>query len=515
MRAVLLMFVLLSASPPQAYAQKDPATVRRAQEAVDRGDRFFDDKKFEEAIAEYTGALAILSHPDLVWNIARAHEELKRHTQALAFYERYRAMKISAADKAAAEAKITALEAAAARVETGRLIITTPSENARIQVGKTAVGKANRVDLPLKPGRYRIRVELADHTPFETVVRVRAGEATEVHAKLVREAQRAVIIVKVGAPGAKVSIDGGRPVAAGIPIPVAAGAHKIEVKAPGRALFTTLVDAAAGEKKTVAVELGPVIAPDSYPDWSGTYTLTGLFGGELVLAHEAATGRITGRLTAAGSRRLKRYRQKTCGGAEQLTWRAQWVAEITISGVNATLELSGGAISECSCASLCSVEAGAKASLFALPGREGLVGSSDVVVLRKPLVGKAASPWRIVKRGSLDGSWDVVLWDGRATPGDALTLKDGAGALRRRFTGRVSSWKRASCPGQDTFEQWVEYRVMFNGPNMLFAAGVEASCSCPGGCVVPRQLGGVPLRQLVLPRYLVGNRIIFRRKREK
>ncbi len=513
---ILMALVTVCAAPADAQ-RRDTSKVRRAQQAVDRGDKFFDEKKYEQAIAEYTQAIAILPHPDLVWNIARAHEELKQYTQAIALYERYRTMDVPAADKAAVDDKIRALRQAAARQSTGQLVVVTSSRDAVVKLGKATIGTGKMIKAPLKPGRYRLRVELVGHVPFEQMVRVEPGKVRTVEAALKRAEKRAVMLVKVNVDGAMVSFDGGRPVSVGIPVPVSGGAHKLRVTAPNRAPVERLLEAAPGERKTIVIEMGPEVAPDSYASWSGEYVVIPLgdtaadavmSAGRLTLTEES--GRVGGKLTVARERTLKAWRRPDCGGAEKLTWTASWKADMRVSGTAAQLAFSGGTISDCSCARWCTVESSASAAMYALPGREGVV-SKTAVVLRAGVVGEATSPWHTGK-AAVTGHWQGLLWEGRPGSNRVEFTSESKGVFWRRVTGRVPSWKRSSCPGATEFEQWVTHVATWSAPHLRLAEPNEDSCSCGDICGTPPAIKQVhELKRLLIPRYLVGDGIILRR----
>ncbi len=165
-----LSLTLLTAAV--ATAKDDPRA--RAQGHIDRGDQLFEGRKFEEAIAEYTAALALQSHHDLIWNIARAHEELGRLKDAIALFERYFGMDPPEADRALASARLATLRTRLQTEARGRLVVNT-SEGAIIAVGGVVLGKGPRLEKELAPGRYRIAVTFASGAIREETLRVPPG----------------------------------------------------------------------------------------------------------------------------------------------------------------------------------------------------------------------------------------------------------------------------------------------------------------------------------------------------
>lgn len=515
----LLLLALALPAPAAAQGRK----VREAQSFVDRGDQLFDHKRYEQAIAEYTRALAIVPHADLVWNIARAHEELSQHKQALAFFEQYAGMKVGVEDKTAADAKIAAMKAALTAARTGRLVVTTGSAGAVVLVGGVEVGRGATVRAVLKPGRYRVKVELAGHVPFESVVRIQpAGEET-IAATLKRAEPRAVLVVETGVPGTTVSVSGGREEAAGAPIPLDGGVYKIRVRAPRRAPLEKLIEAPAGKKTVVRVELGPERAATLYPLWTAEYRVFGLDRSPEVeavrrgsLQLTEADSAITGTLRAVRRLALEKWRRDACRGAEAAEWTSVWDARAVVRERGARLLLTGGRHEGCTCDTWCKVLDSLKLPLIPLPGREGFV-SDSVVVLRTALAEDAAThPWR---KGTLDllaGEWDLLRFDGvigDAT--DSLVIQGDAGTLTQRRTGLVPSYKRTSCPGKRRFEQQASWTVRLRPGHRVVlvpGSGREVSCSCPGACGAVPALAETTVRMVSFGRYLVGPGTLLRRR---
>lgn len=511
-----------------AVAQRQPSAseVRRAQELVDRGDAFFDKKEYELAIAEYTLALVIAPHADLVWNIARAHEEMRRYTQAIAFYEGYKKMGVPEPDVTLAAEKIGALQTKLEKLKTGTLIVVVPSEDAELKVGKFPVQKKGlRRSVPLKPGRYRIRVELLGYVPFEKEVRVNGDATTTTTAVLVRAEKRAVLRVEVDVPDAMVSVDGGREVDAGVPIPLPGGAHKVRVTAGRRDPVERLVEAEAGQELTIKVQMGPERPPAEYPNWSAEYAVfavgtrtpegTALDGGRLTLTH--AEG-VDGELAVEHRRPLKKWRQANCGGQKALTWTETWDATLIVNSGRAALSLGQGRISACSCRLYCKASGSMELELLALPGKEGLIGD-EVAILRTVLTDEATTPYRTAAAADVTGKWEVLQWGGSWRTDETLSLTGGGktrltGTLRRGHTGPIPSWKRRDCKVQSRFQQWSAYPVTAKPGRAVRVSpktGRETECSCPGVCGNSPSLGEQTLRLLVFSRYLVGDGTLLRR----
>jgi tetratricopeptide (TPR) repeat protein len=73
----------LSAAPAAAQAQDG------FRELVDKGLELYTQKKYDDAIKSFEQAYALRAEPELVYNIARAHEKSLRRAEAIAAYEKF------------------------------------------------------------------------------------------------------------------------------------------------------------------------------------------------------------------------------------------------------------------------------------------------------------------------------------------------------------------------------------------------------------------------------------------
>ncbi len=520
---VLLCAVLLCASPRIAAAGPPTAEdIQRAQKHVDRGDTHFNAKRYESALAEYAAALAIASHPDLLWNIARTQEEMSRYGIAIAVFEQYVRLAPRPEDKASAEAKIVALKNKLKAAQKGNLTVETPAETARVQVGGVDIGSGKRVSVDLRPGRYRVRVTLAGHAPFEALTRVKAGKRSSLVAALKARARASLVIRAVDAAGqplagAKFRVDEGASLDVGSTIVLEPGEHTVRVDSAGRESVEKVVLLKPGQRLEMSIKGGPLSSGATYSSWSGSYVALpradGGPGNPLSGALLAIAGGTKGQLLLERSLPLKVWRRKGCGGAATVTWRVSYRARIESKR---SLVLDNGKISDCSCTQWCSMESERRIEVQPLPHRQGLM-SAELVFLRQELTGDAKRAFRKrLKTGQLVGTWRVVRWGGPASSGEQLVLDDGlVGALHRKRGGLIPSWKRSKCAGSDRFLQIVDYPVrakpVSGELNVVLATGKEVSCSCTGGCGTPPRLASRKLRLLVYPHYLVGEGILLER----
>jgi tetratricopeptide (TPR) repeat protein len=79
----ILILVMLAAAPASASPRE------RAKESYLAGEAAFKLGRFEEALRHYTRAYELDAHPDMLFNIAQCHRNMKRWDDAIFFLERY------------------------------------------------------------------------------------------------------------------------------------------------------------------------------------------------------------------------------------------------------------------------------------------------------------------------------------------------------------------------------------------------------------------------------------------
>ena len=517
---LLLAVMLVGLWAPVSRAQRRPtaAEIAKAQAYVDRGDALFDEKKFDLAIAEYTAALVIAPHPDLVWNIARACEELGQWMPALALFEKYKTMKVSKADQAAADKRIAALRQGLERAAKGVLVVATPDARARVRVGGVDVGHGREVRIELKPDRYRVLVELEGHQTYEAVVKVRGDATTRISATLAPIGKATLLVIatdRVGEPvsGARCSVDGAPEVPAGTAIQLTAGEHTLVLTAPGREDTKKELTLSDGQRLELKVPVGGLAVGHRFDSWQGTFRGLPAAAGELreqlggglleVDANKNATLRVS------RERALKRWRRKACGGAARVTWTSEYRGSVTEKGARLRLALSKVTVVDCSCKAWCEVESEVSTDARSLPGREGFL-LPGVVFLREELRAGATQGFvKVPRPAQLAGEWRH----------SADVLRIGAnlrGLFRTSRAGMIPSFRRGRCGHKKQYAQALEYpvttRIRSGAVELSYGEAKEISCSCEGACGAPPRLAPSAVRLLIYPRYLFGPDVLMRRE---
>jgi tetratricopeptide (TPR) repeat protein len=124
MRAHFALTILLAAPPAIAASPADTAT---AQAAYQSGVAAFKETRYEEALAHFEAAHALDPSPILLYNMARANEELGRPAAAIARFEQYLAAAPEATDRADVERRVRIMRAIVENIEDGDRMALTES----------------------------------------------------------------------------------------------------------------------------------------------------------------------------------------------------------------------------------------------------------------------------------------------------------------------------------------------------------------------------------------------------
>jgi hypothetical protein len=442
--ATVALVALLTAS--LAPAKDDQRA--RAQEHIDRGDELFEARKFEEAIAEYTAALALESHHDLIWNIARSHEELGRLKDAIALFERYLGMDPPEADRALASTRLATLRTRLQTETRGRLVVNT-ADGAAIAVGGVVLGKGPRLEKELSPGRYRISVTFASGATREETLRIPPGGEA--------------ILDLLPGPG-----------------------DATPATPPPAPVYTDW----SGRFVVLA------ISPQAAPYDRAVITLD-------------ATG--VGRLERPSEKALEAWRSPHCRGEKTLRWTLVHDVALTGADA-ATLVLSGGRFESCSCDPFCRVAERFETPMVRVPTFDGAVGEDLILVRAQPQLpagprrpvedADLLGTWRPVVWPAAPGNETQLALDAGGS-GSLVTRRQGELlSWQRRGCAGATSWTQSAT--------WDVRWVTRNGSiSLVFSGGRELDCSCAKACSVPPALADVTLTTPAIPNTLSGRGALF------
>ena len=104
-----LVPLLLCCAVP-AWGQDQTDADRRAREYFLKGKKAYQEGLFEEAMKNFKMARSVRPSPILEYNIARCHDKLTQHKEAIEAYKRYLVFSPEAPNRKSVEARIKALE---------------------------------------------------------------------------------------------------------------------------------------------------------------------------------------------------------------------------------------------------------------------------------------------------------------------------------------------------------------------------------------------------------------------
>ena len=177
-----------SGSPPDPQDKGHEKAAART--AYETGVGHFKAKRYADAIREFNKAYRVDPNPVLVFNMARAFEELKDYDSAIEFYRRYLEMAPEASDRPGVESALRTLELLQKRaLEPAKveLSVTSVPDGSRVFLDGREVGATPlRTELP--PGKHFVAVEQKGYARSSTEVNLQVGTPVSEHIDLVKVA---------------------------------------------------------------------------------------------------------------------------------------------------------------------------------------------------------------------------------------------------------------------------------------------------------------------------------------
>lgn len=247
-------------------AQEPP---ERAAEHFDRGIAFFNEGRYDAALAEFSRAYELAPAHQTLYNLARVHAALGHAVESARAYERYLAEaggEIGARRRREAEAAL-----AAQRARVGRLVVRADVDGARVAVDGVDVATTPLAEpLPVSAGSHTVEVRAPGREIVRRAIAVAGQEEVVLEVTLREEVvPRGTLRVTTSVPEVGIAIDGEPIGVTPLPstVPLRAGEHVVTATRPGYRTEAQRVAIEHGAEAELTIEMRR--DPDPPPEHVG------------------------------------------------------------------------------------------------------------------------------------------------------------------------------------------------------------------------------------------------------
>lgn len=257
------------------------AASRDAQKLVREAESAFVHKRFDEALEHYRAARGLVEEAEIVYMIARCHEELGNLEAALEHFEVYL---VDGNDARIRQRALAAARALRRRLEVGRLILQVEPFGAEVSVNGEVRGQAPIGPLSLGAGRHEVSVRALGFISQRTAVSLQGGDERELVVTLAAPHTPGFLDFPRAPVGASVRVDG--LTAGSLPRPRLAlepGGHHIEITTEAEGVvWSGHVTLSAGERINLTRLVAPHPTPEPFDP--GPWDTIALVSGALLVA---------------------------------------------------------------------------------------------------------------------------------------------------------------------------------------------------------------------------------------
>ncbi len=256
-RIAALVLVTLVAPSLAAAQDVDPEARARAAEHFDRGISFFNEERYDAALAELARAYELAPAHQTLYNLARVHAALGHAVEATRAYERYLADAGEALDPRRRREAELALEEQRARI--GTLLVTTDVPGATIAIDGVDVATTPlAAPLELSAGAHVVELRAPGRETARRAVAIAGRAETRVEVELREEVvPRGALRVTSSIPETRIFVDGEEVglTPLGATLPLRAGPHEVVARRLGYREETRRIDIEEGAEAEIAFEM--------------------------------------------------------------------------------------------------------------------------------------------------------------------------------------------------------------------------------------------------------------------
>jgi outer membrane receptor protein involved in Fe transport len=229
LRWVAFAVAVAVAGGSRAEEYKDAADEAEVQFVL--GNDAYVKRDFKQALAHYFASNRLAPNRNVVFNVARAYEQLGQFAEAFRYYQTFRALAQTSDEKQAVTSALGRVTASVALLD----VRSTPP-GATLYIDRKELGGYGTTPrlLAVAPGKHTFILELAGHEVFRRDdVKLEVGRTVTLEAPLTRILGRLEL---TGEPrGAEVRLAGPEPVTASLPasLDVTPGTYRVTVTRPG------------------------------------------------------------------------------------------------------------------------------------------------------------------------------------------------------------------------------------------------------------------------------------------
>jgi hypothetical protein len=356
--SALFVAVWVALSPPGLRAQTDP--VEEAAQLVEEGTAQFQARNFAEAAILFQRAYNLDPHPVLLFNLARATQEMRDLPGARGTFGRVMDTTDDPAIIQACRDRIAQIDeelrgqgydpetlTSADYVPRGTLVISSEPAGAEVILQGSSLGTTPLRAGQINQGSYQMRLMLDGYHPIDTQVDIRGGGETNRSFTLqARTALEEYVppepgYLTVNSPQASmdVYIDGQRySVTPLIRAPLAPGGYEVVISALGWEPYATRIQVQSGQTIVVNAQMAPVGGYRTTTTRSSTGAGNGLLAAGGVLT---ATGAVFGIFALGSAARYNdRLSDPTRGTLRNQARTQALISDISI-GTGAALLVTG------------------------------------------------------------------------------------------------------------------------------------------------------------------------------